>query len=102
MIYHVVTNEKWQQALMQGLYTPASVLNEGFIHASSKEQVKGVLERYYAGQTGLLLLHIDETKLLVPLKFELSPTVNELFPHIFGALQMDVVVEVETISSAQR
>jgi len=97
MIYHVVARNKWQKALEQGFYEADSLTVEGFIHTSQQHQVKGVLERYYKGQTDLLLLHIDENKLTAPLKYELAPSVNEEFPHIFGPLNIDAVTEVETI-----
>ena len=94
MIYHVVTLSDWQKALQQGFYEPASLATEGFIHTSKEEQVKGVLQRYYKDQTGLLLLHIDENKLTAPLKYELAPSVNEEFPHIYGQLNLDAVVQL--------
>lgn len=94
MIYHVVTLADWQKALQQGFYEAASLATEGFIHTSKEEQVKGVLQRYYKDQTGLLLLHIDESKLTAPLKYELAPSVNEEFPHIYGQLNLDAVVQL--------
>ncbi|UEG49283.1 DUF952 domain-containing protein [Ferruginibacter lapsinanis] len=97
MIYHVVTSENWQKALAAGFYEAPSLHTEGFIHTSKKEQLAGVLERYYKGATNLLLLHIDENKLTALLKYELAPSVNELFPHIYGRLNMDAVIEVTEI-----
>jgi uncharacterized protein (DUF952 family) len=94
MIYHVVAKKKWQAALTQGLYEADSLNSEGFIHASKKEQVDGVLERYYSGQHNLLLLHIDESRLSSRLKYEMSASVNEEFPHIFGPLNLEAVVNV--------
>jgi uncharacterized protein (DUF952 family) len=91
MIYHIVPHSLWQTALTQGFYEAESLATEGFIHASKESQVKGVLERYYQGQTGLLLLHIDESKLTAELKYELAPSVNEEFPHIFGRLNTNAV-----------
>lgn len=93
MIYHVTSKVQWQQALAQGYYEAPSLALEGFIHLSKKEQVQGVLERYYQQQTGLLLLHIDETQLTMPLKYELAPSVNESFPHLYGRLNVEAVVE---------
>jgi uncharacterized protein (DUF952 family) len=87
----------WQQALQQGYYEAASLAAEGFIHLSKKEQVEGVLQRYYQNATGLLLLHVEESKLTAPLKYELSPSVNEVFPHLFGRLNLDAVVEVSEV-----
>ncbi len=97
MIYHVVTEQNWQKALQQGFYEADSLALEGFIHTSKAEQVPGVLERYYKNKTGLLLLHIDETKLTAPLKFELAPSINEVFPHIYGRLNIDAVVKSEKL-----
>ncbi len=97
MIYHVVTEANWQNALLQGFYEAESLAKEGFIHTSKAEQVAGVLERYYQDQNNLLLLHIDETKLTAPLRYELAPSVNEEFPHIYGRLNLDAVVKVENL-----
>jgi len=97
MIYHVVTALNWQKAVQQGFYEADSLAVEGFIHTSKAAQVQGVLERYYKGQTDLLLLHIDESKLIAPLKYELAPSVNEEFPHIYGRVNIDAVTKVEKI-----
>lgn len=97
MIYHVITAPDWERAQEEGSYAAASLATEGFIHTSRKEQVAGVLERYYSGQTGLLLLHIDESRVTAPLIEELAPSVNELFPHIYGRLNLDAIVKVEAI-----
>lgn len=97
MIYHVVTEINWQYALENGFYEADSLAKEGFIHTSCATQVAGVLERYYKGQTDLILLHIDETKLTSPLKYELAPSINEEFPHIYGRLNIDAVVKAEKI-----
>ncbi len=97
MIYHVVTAANWQKAVEQGFYEADSLAVEGFIHTSKAEQVQGVLERYYKGQNDLLLLHIDESKLTAPLKYELAPSVNEEFPHIYGRLNLDAVIKTENL-----
>ncbi|MBK8611111.1 MAG: DUF952 domain-containing protein [Chitinophagaceae bacterium] len=97
MIYHVVSHSSWQKAVAQGFYEADSLALEGFIHTSKAEQVAGVLMRYYEGQKDLLLLHIDETKLTAPLKYELAASVNEEFPHIYGPLNVDAVVKIENL-----
>jgi len=97
MIYHVTTQAAWQQAKQQGSYQHISLEKEGFIHNCSRAQLAGVLDRYYKNETGLLLLHIDESLLEAELKYELAPSVNEEFPHIFGPINIDAVVETETL-----
>lgn len=95
-IYHITTKKWW--AKFEGLdYYESPTLNEEtFIHLSTTEQVSGVLERYYAGQTDLLKLHVDTEKLSAQLKYELA-TNNEYFPHLFGRLNKNAVFEVEVI-----
>jgi uncharacterized protein (DUF952 family) len=99
MIYHVVAKSLWEQALTQGYYEAPSLGIEGFIHLSKQEQVQGVLNRYYQGQADLLLLHIDESKLIATLTFEIAPSVNEAFPHLFGPLNLDAVVNVTEVAN---
>jgi uncharacterized protein (DUF952 family) len=94
MIYHVTTKSEWDKALANGKYEAPSLHIEGFIHLSKKDQVSGVLDRYYKGMNDLVLLHVDETLLKAELKYELSPSVNQEFPHLFGALNVDAVVDV--------
>jgi uncharacterized protein (DUF952 family) len=93
MICHIVSRPHWEAAIAQGFYEAETLEVEGFIHASKEDQVQGVLERYYRGQKDLLLLHIDETKLTAELKYELAPSMNEEFPHIFGRLNTDAVIK---------
>jgi uncharacterized protein (DUF952 family) len=98
-IYHVTTRAEWERAQAQGYYEAASLPVEGFIHASADErQVQGVLQRYFAGQKNLVKLTIDPSKLTHELKWELAPSVNEEFPHIYGPLNLDAVVEVEDVN----
>ncbi len=101
MIYHVTKKQDWQDAIDKGSYEAPSLASEGFIHNSTKEQVSGVLARYYQNATDLVLLHIDEALLTAPLKYELAPSVNEMFPHIFGPINIDAVVHVEDINSGK-
>ncbi len=97
MIYHVTKKQDWEAAVNNGFYEAASLSSEGFIHNSTKEQVSGVLQRYYKNETDLVLLHIDETLITAPLKYELAPSMNQMFPHIFGPININAVVDVETL-----
>lgn len=97
MIYHVTKKEAWAHALQKGFYEAASLEKEGFIHASAMPQITGVLERYFENEKDLLLLHIDETKLTSVLKYQLADSVDEIFPHIFGPINLDAVVKTEEL-----
>lgn len=97
MIYHVTRKQDWEKALSAGFYEAASLQTEGFIHSSAINQITGVLERYFENEKELVLLHIDEGKLTAPLKYQLAESVGEVFPHIFGPLNLDAVVKTEML-----
>lgn len=97
MIYHITTNKAWQEAVSEGHYETESLHTEGFIHNSTLAQVAGVVDRFYKNTIDLILLHIDETKLTSPLKYELASSLNELFPHIFGPINLDAVITTSRI-----
>ena len=93
-IYHVTTQKEWEQALLEKEYLPLGYEKDGFIHCSIERQVTGVLDRFYKGQSGLVKLKIEKAKVQRPVLFELAHDINELFPHIYGSLNIDSVVEV--------
>lgn len=97
-IYHVVTPTDWQQYSELPIYEAASLHTEGFIHCSTASQVAGVLERYYREVPDLLLLHINEKALGEKLVYEPS-TNQELFPHLYGPLDKNAIVEISTLKS---
>ncbi len=97
MIYHVTRKNDWAKALSNGFYEAPSLKLEGYIHTSSVAQITGVLERYFAKEKELLLLHIDEEKLTSPVKYQLAESIDEIFPHIFGTINLEAVVKTEEL-----
>lgn len=98
IIYHITTKDNWQTALANGSYEAASLLTESFIHCSTERQVAGVLQRYFAGKTDLVKLTIDTNKLQSRLQYDFSPSVNEMFPHIYGRINLDAVIAIEELA----
>ena len=96
-IYHITTKNEWEAAETKGVYTAPSLETEGFIHCSEEQQVKDVLERYYSGSKDLVKLVIDPKKLKAELKYELAPSVHENFPHVYGPINLDAVIDVQNI-----
>ena len=97
LIYHVTSKKEWKDALMAGSYEAPSLKMEGFIHCSKANQVQGVLERYFNGKTDLVKLVIDTTKLTNKLQFDFSASVNEEFPHVYGVINIDAVIDIVEI-----
>jgi len=94
IIYHVTTNSNWNEAKTNGSYVHPSLKDEGFIHCSQDHQVAGVLERYFAGQTDLVKLVIDTDKLTSKHVFDWSPSSADTFPHVYGPINIDAVIDV--------
>ncbi len=96
-IYHITTKQQWALALEKGQYVADTLDTEGYMHCSTAEQVAGVLERYYQGKSDLVKLTIERAKVERPLVFELAGSINEVFPHIHGPLNLDAVTAVTEI-----
>ena len=96
IIYHITRREDWDQAKAAGEYTVPSLENEGFIHASTLEQVVDTANRYYRGQTELVLLAIDTNQSKAEVRFDPVYLHGEeqKFPHIYGPLNINAVVDV--------
>ncbi|NJM78043.1 MAG: DUF952 domain-containing protein [Acaryochloridaceae cyanobacterium RU_4_10] len=99
-IYHIATAIAWQAALQQESYVHPSLFSEGFIHCSYPQQVAETLKVHFKGQTDLVLLEIDPTQLTAELKLEPSRN-GELFPHLYGPLNLDAVAISTRIAQKQ-
>jgi uncharacterized protein (DUF952 family) len=94
IIYHVTTAEAWNAAQQKGQYESPSLAREGFIHCSEANQVAGVLDRYFAGQTNLVKLVIDTEALTSRLVYDWSTSNEETYPHVYGPINTNAVKEV--------
>lgn len=97
LIYHITTSNAWTIAKETGSYSTPSLKDEGFIHCSELSQVEDIRSRFYAGVQDLVLLTIDTEKLTSQLIFEWSPSVQNTFPHVYGPINLDAVVELTTV-----
>ena len=93
-ILHILSRADWSHAQQAGAYHPASLESEGFIHASSHEQIVRVANAFYAGRDDLLLLVIDPSLVHSPILLEPATDVADTFPHIHGPLNLDAVLSV--------
>jgi uncharacterized protein (DUF952 family) len=93
IIFRISVRTQWQQAQKDGFYTDESLTNEGFIHMSERHQVTRVANYLYKHQKDLVLLAVDTDKLTSEVRYE-QLGADEPFPHIYGAINIDAVVEV--------
>ena len=93
-IYHIATRADWAAAQAAGAYTAVSLVSEGFIHCSTAEQVIATANRIFRGQRDLVLLCVDSARVAAEIRYENLEGGTQLFPHIYGALDVDAVVAV--------
>ena len=96
-IFHIATAADWAAATAAGSYTTSTIgrtlAEEGFIHASRREQVAGVFASFYRGAgEPLVLLTIDTDRLTAPWRED--PVGEDTYPHIHGPLNTSAVVHV--------
>jgi uncharacterized protein (DUF952 family) len=93
-IYKICPASAWREAERQGVYRgSADDARDGFIHFSLASQVAETAKKHYAGQTGLFLVEVDADALGDTLRFEPSRN-DELFPHLYGELDLGAVTAV--------
>lgn len=98
LIYHITTPNLWKPYAFLDFYEAPSLQEEGFIHASKADQLQATAERYYDNEPEIILLTIDTTLLAAALVYEEAPNRKEEFPHIYGKLNKDAIIETNTIA----
>jgi uncharacterized protein (DUF952 family) len=92
-ILHITPAERWTKAKNLGTYRSDSLATEGFIHCSTLAQVIGSANRFFKDLTDLVILVIDIDRVTPEIRYE-GADPNNLFPHIYGELNIDAVVRV--------
>jgi uncharacterized protein (DUF952 family) len=98
-IYLILPTEQVPATLSKAFYSTPSIDTEGFIHACSESQINYVLARFYKGKGPLSLLKIDPNLIKPEVKYEGATNNPELglFPHIYGQLNTDAIINVSAI-----
>ena len=96
-VYKICSAAALQEARGRGRFEgSADDARDGFIHLSAGHQVAGTLAKYFPGQRDLVLLAVDPGRLGERLRWEESRG-GELFPHLYGPLDLDHVLSVEAL-----
>lgn len=93
MLCHILSGKDLEIAQKEGVYTPSSLESEGFIHCSTVAQTLRTANTFYRNQDDLMLLWIAEDEVNAEIRFEDLKNEDMLFPHIYGALNLDAVVD---------
>lgn len=101
-LLHLTERSLWDAARASGTFEISTrgrtLAEEGFIHCSLRGQLPAVAAMVYGSYTGpdeLVVLVIDADRLTAPVRFEAMKPGGEEFPHVYGPIETDAVVDVE-------
>ncbi len=84
-VYKIFTESEWKDFQEKGRFKGSQTdLNDGFIHLSTKEQVEGVIERFFKGVRPLYVATFSSADLIQRLTWEYSGS-KDLYPHLYHA-----------------
>ncbi|MGI8503894.1 MAG: DUF952 domain-containing protein [Hassallia sp.] len=98
IILHITRRGEWEKAKVSGFYRGDTLDFEGFIHCSTLTQVIKVANLRFRSQRDLVVLCIDSEKVEAEIRYE---GVEDLFPHVYGALNVDAVLKVVEFASGE-
>lgn len=98
-LYHLALASDWDTARAGSSGYRTSTLGEdladvGFIHCSYADQVRGIADRVYRDRDDVILLTIDPQRLTSRAVDEPVEGSNEEYPHIYGPVDLEAVVDV--------
>lgn len=111
LLLHLAEAPLWEAARGKGTYEMSTrdrtLQEEGFIHLSLPSQLPGVARMLYGDRPGsggedgmgdrghdLVVLVVDPDRLTDPVRYEAMKPGGEEFPHLYGPLPVEAVVEV--------
>lgn len=97
--YHGTPKDHWDSLDVSQPYLPPEFEHDGFIHCTDgREAIPIVLTLHYKDWPGdWLILTIDKDRLASTWRYD-DPA--EVYPHIYGPLNRDAIVEVKPIERA--
>jgi uncharacterized protein (DUF952 family) len=97
IIYKICPAALWREAEVAGKFRGSAVdIKDGFIHFSTAAQAQVTAAKHFAGQSDLVLVSVDATRLGGALKWEPSRG-GALFPHLYGDLDLAAVAKIDPL-----
>ena len=91
-VFKIFRAAEWEAFQAAGRSAGAPIdLRDGFVHLSTAAQVEETAARHFAGEAGLVLLAVDEVRLVPELRWE-SSRGGALFPHLYRELRAEDVL----------
>jgi glutathione S-transferase len=97
LLFHIMTPDGWTAFEATGTSAQSTrdltLAEEGFIHCSYAEQLEATIARFYADLPEIVVVSLDPDLLSAEVRDDPTPD-GTLFPHVYGPLTIDAVVDV--------
>ena len=94
-VFKICKEDEWEGVKNDALFKGSkSDQSDGFIHFSTSDQLKETLEKHFKSISPLYLLEVKTDDL--ELVWEISRN-NQLFPHLYKPLPLNIVTQVYRI-----
>ena len=96
-VYRVMLNSEWDEFKKKKKFFGNKLdIQSGFIHLSTKSQIKNTIEKYYKNEDSIIIFKINVKDIAKNLKWEISRN-NQLFPHLYGFINFIDVKKTKLI-----
>ena len=96
-VYRVMLNNEWDEFKKKKKFFGNKLdIKSGFIHLSTKSQIKNTIEKYYKNEDSVIIFKINVKDIAKNLKWEISRN-NQLFPHLYGFINFIDVKKIKLI-----
>tara|TARA_B100000212_G_scaffold335857_1_gene308407 strand:- start:279 stop:593 length:315 start_codon:yes stop_codon:yes gene_type:complete len=96
-VYRVMLNNEWDEFKKKKKFFGNKLdIQSGFIHLSTKSQIKNTIEKYYKNEGSIIIFKINVKDIAKNLKWEISRN-NQLFPHLYGFINFIDVKKTKLI-----
>ena len=82
----------------RSIFGESLICDKGFIHACFKEQFHLIAPRFKGSEENYIVMEIDTDKLISEVRLEFSSSLKQDFPHIYGRINKEAVVDVKSLN----
>jgi uncharacterized protein (DUF952 family) len=98
LIFKIFQQQEWREASCCGHYDGSDKdRQDGFLHFSTRPQLLGTLQKWYATATDLIVVAVEADTLGPNLRWEPSRN-GAFFPHLYGPLPLSAALCVAPIA----
>lgn len=82
----------------RSIFGESLICDKGFIHACFKEQFHLIAPRFKGSEENYIVMEIDIDRLISEVRLEFSSSLKQDFPHIYGKINKEAVVDVKSLN----